>query len=178
MVRELGPVLADVQPTLASLRELSPDLEKLFGDLRPLIKAGRTGLPALSRVLRGIDPTLASTGPFLQQLNPILEYLETQQSTISDFLGVPGSALAVKVPARPGSQTLGHALPQIIVTGSQTLPAMRRTAVNHGNSYDPPGALTLPAFKDPSKFSLPSFDCDHVGTKPPTNTPGCLTAEP
>ena len=178
LVRDLGPVLADVQPTLASLRSLSPDLEKLFGDLRPLIAAGRTGLPALSRVLRGLDPTLASTGPFLQQLNPILEFLETQQSTISDFLGIPGAALALKVPARPGSQTLGHALPQVIVTGSQSAPATSRTADNRGNSYYPPGALASPAFKDPSKFALPSFDCNHVGTKPPTNNPGCLTSEP
>ncbi len=178
LVRDLGPVLADVQPTLASLRTLSPDLEQLFGDLRPLITAGRTGLPALSRVLRGIDPTLASTGPFLQQLNPILEYLETQQSAISDFLGVGPGTLGLKVAARPGSQTLGHALPQIIMAGTQTLPALNRTVDNRGNAYYPPGALASPSVKDPSRFALPSFDCGNGGVKAPDLTPGCLTSEP
>ena len=178
LVRDLEPVLADVQPTLASLRTLSPDLQKLFTDLRPLIAAGRTGFPALSRVLRGIDPTLAATGPFLQQLNPILEYLEVNQSQVTSFISVGPSALKLKVPARPGDQTLGHALPQVIVTGSQTLPALNRTADNRGNAYHGPGALANPGVKDPSKMILPSFDCNHVGTKPPTNTPGCFTAEP
>ncbi len=178
LVRDLGPVLADAQPTLASLRGLSPDLEQLFGDLRPLIAAGRTGFPALSRVLRGLDPTLAATGPFLQQLNPILEFLETQQPTVSDFLGIPPAALGLKVPARPGSQTLGHALPQVIVTGTQTLPALKRTADNRGNAYYPPGALTGGGLKDPSKFSLPSFDCESSGVKPPDRTPGCHLSGP
>ncbi len=178
LVRDLGPVLADVQPTLVSLRGLSPDLQQLFTDLRPLIAAGRTGFPALSRVLREIDPTLASTGPFLQQLNPILEYLETQQPTVSDFLGVPPAALKLKVPARPGSQTLGHALPQIIVTGAQTLPALNRTADNRGNAYYPPGAQTDPGLKDPARFALPSFDCENSGVKAPTTTPGCYVSGP
>ena len=178
LVRDLEPVLQDVQPTLVSLRTLSPDLEQLFSDLRPLIAAGRTGFPALTRVLRGVDPALASTGPFLQQLNPILEFFETQQSTISDFLGVPPSALKLKVAARPGSQTLGHALPQVIVTGSQTFPARNRTPDNRGNSYLPPGAGALPGIKDPSKFILPSFDCGNSGTKPPTDTPGCYESAP
>ncbi len=176
LVRDLGPVLTDVQPTLASLRTLSPDLEKLFTDLRPLIAAGRTGFPALSRVLRGVDPALAETGPFLQQLNPILEFLETQQPTVSDFFGVGPSAFGLKVAPAPGS--LGHALPQVLMTGSQTLPAMTRTADNRGNSYYPPGALVSPGTKDPSKFILPNFDCNHVGVKPPTDTPGCFTAAP
>ena len=178
LVRDLKPVLADAQPTLASLRTLSPDLQRLFSDLRPLIAAGRTGFPALSRILRGLDPTLASAGPFLQQLNPVLEYFETHQSTISDFLSNPPSAFGLKVAAPPNSGTNGHALPQVLITGPQTLPAMQRTADNRGNSYYPPGALAGPGIKDPQKFSLPSFDCANSGVKVPTNTPGCYLSAP
>ena len=57
------PVLEDAQPTLASLGRLAPDLERLFSALDPLIAAGRSGFPAMARVLRGLDPTLASCGP-------------------------------------------------------------------------------------------------------------------
>ncbi len=180
LIRDLRPVLVDVQPTLASLRTLSPDLNQLFLDLRPLITAGRTGFPALGRVLRGLDPTLSAAGPFLQQVNPILEYFETQQSTLSDFLGVPPSAFGLKVPtaAGPGTGTNGHALPQVLVFGTQSLPAMTRTSDNRGNSYYPPGALAGSGIKDPTKFSLPAFDCANSGVKPPTDTPGCYLSAP
>ncbi len=175
VVRDLGPVLADVQPTLTSLEALSPDLEKLFTDLRPLIAAGRTGFPALGRVLNGLDPTLASTGPFLQQLNPILEFLETQQPTLSDFFGTPPSAFGLKL--APAGESMGHALPQIIVTGMQSLTAATRTADNRGNAYNRAGVLAEAGVKDPTRFILPSFDCDNSGgPKPPTNTPGCSVA--
>ncbi len=176
LVRDLEPVLRDVQPTLASLRGLSPDLQQLFTDLRPLIAAGRSGFPALSRVLNGLDPTLASTGPLLQQLNPVLEFLETQQSTISDFFSNPPSAFGLKV--APSNGSLGHALPQVIVAGTQTLPAANRTPDNRGNAYFPPGALASPAIKDPSQFILPSFDCDNSGVKAPDSTPGCTLSQP
>ncbi len=179
LIQDLKPVLVDVQPTLASLRTLSPDLQKLFTDLRPLIAAGRTGLPALSKVLDGVDPALAAQGPFLQQINPILEFLETQQSTISDFLTQGGAATSLKVPIADGVGSTGHALPQVIVTGSQTLPATNRTADNRGNSYYRPGDLAGPELKSPSIYSLPSFDCDNVGgPKAPTDTPGCVVAGP
>ena len=179
LIQDLKPVLQDVQPTLASLRTLSPDLQQLFTDLRPLIAAGRTGLPALSNILDGLDPTLASTGPVLQQLNPVLQFLETEQSTISDFLGNGPSALALKLPSVAGSGTNGHALPQVIVFGSQTVPSATRTKDNRGNSYYAPGALTDQTLKDPNVFSLPSFDCDNAGgPKPPTDTPGCLVQKP
>ena len=64
-----------------------------------------TGLPALSRVLRGLDPTLAAIGPFLQQLNPVLEFLELYQSTVSDFISIGASAPAIKRrhAGRPGA---------------------------------------------------------------------------
>jgi len=44
-------VLDDLQPTVASLGDLSPDLENLFKNVDPLIDAGDKGLPALSRTL-------------------------------------------------------------------------------------------------------------------------------
>ena len=124
LIRDLDPVLDDLQPTLVSLRELSPDLQNLFDNLDPLITAGDKGLPALSRILRGLDPTLASAGPFLQQLNPLLRYLEFNQTKLSDFLAIPASTLNGKRATVPGSKSNGHVLPQIIMTGAETLPAL------------------------------------------------------
>lgn len=173
LLTDLDPVLDDLQPTLASLRGLSPDLEDLFHNLDPLIDAGDEGLPALSRTLRGLDPALKTTGPFLQQLNPILSFLELNQVKISDFLDIPPATLGGIRSTVPGSKSNGHVLPQIILAGEQSLPALKRTKGNRGNAY-------LPPTSSPGAQSqiLPSFDCDNSGEKGPTNRPGCEVAGP
>jgi ABC-type transporter Mla subunit MlaD len=178
LVRDLKPLLDDVRPTLRAVRDLAPDLRALFADLRPLIAAGKDGLPALGAVLRGLDPTLAETGPLLQQLNPILQYLELNQITLTNFLDIGEAALKFQVTPASGGKSLGHALPQLITLGSQSLAADERTPDNRGNAYFGPEALRNLGLKDPSRFSHPSFDCNHVGEKPPSNTPGCFTQGP
>lgn len=172
LVHDLGPVLADLQPTLVSLHQLSPDLRRLFQNVDPLIAAGDKGLPALSRTLRGLDPALASAGPFLQQLNPLLRFLELNQVKVADFMDVPGATLGGIESTAPGSKSNGHVLPQVIVAGAQTLPALTRSGDNRGDAYEPPDARI-----DPTAQTLPSFDCKG-GDKPPTSTPGCKTAGP
>ena len=168
LIRDLDPVLDDLQPTLASLRRLSPDLENLFDNLDPLISAGDDGLPALSRTLRGLDPTLEATGPFLQQVNPLLRYLEFNQTKITDFMGIAGGTLGGIRAAPAGSKSNGHVLPQVIMLGSESLPALRRSKTNRGNAYIRPDAN-----REPNTMILPSFDCDNSGVKGPTNTPAC-----
>jgi phospholipid/cholesterol/gamma-HCH transport system substrate-binding protein len=172
LIRDLDPVLTDLQPTLAALRRLSPDLTNLFDNVDPLITAGDKGLPAASRVLRGLDPALASTGPFLQQLNPVLQFLELNQAKISDFFAIGPATLAGIRATVPGSKSNGHVLPQIILLGSQSLPALTRSKDNRGNAYLAPNAR-----RDPSTLTLPSFDCNNSGAKGPTNTPGCNVAK-
>ncbi|MEA2157326.1 MAG: phospholipid/cholesterol/gamma-HCH transport system substrate-binding protein [Solirubrobacteraceae bacterium] len=173
LIRDLQPVLTDLQPTLVALRRLSPDLENLFNNIDPLISAGDNGLPALSRVLRGLDPTLSSAGPFLQQLNPVLQFLELNQAKVADFLAIAPSTLGGIRSTVPGSKSNGHVLPQIILTGDQSLPALTRSKTNRGNAYLAPNAK-----RDPSSLTLPSFDCANSGVKGPTNTPGCNVAPP
>ncbi|MGH2840965.1 MAG: MlaD family protein [Solirubrobacteraceae bacterium] len=173
LIRDLEPVLDDLQPTTASLRKLSPDLENLFRNLGPLITAGDKGLPALTRVLRGLDPTLEATGPFLQQLNPLLRYLELNQMKVSDFFNIGPVALGGIRGTAPGSKSNGHVLPQIIMLGTQSLPAFVRGLDNRGNAYLRPNSL-----RDPGTLVLPSFDCRRTGEKPPTDTPGCKEQGP
>lgn len=174
LIRDLDPVLDDLQPTLASLRRLSPDLENLFDNIDPLIRAGDDGLPALSRILRGLDPTFAATGPFLQQINPLLRYLEFNQTKLTDFMSIAPATLGGIRAAPAGSKSNGHVLPQIIMFGAESLPAPTRTKTNRGNAYIRPDAN-----RDPEKMILPSFDCHNAGgEKGPTNTPGCRVQGP
>ncbi|MDQ3607386.1 MAG: MCE family protein [Actinomycetota bacterium] len=183
LIRDLEPVLDDLQPTLVSLETLSPDLERLFEDIDPLVEAADVGFPPLAAVLRELDPTLRSTGPFLQQLNPILEFLELYQPTVSDFISVGAGALGNTPPEGRGAGefTNGHALPQVIMLGDQTLPSMTRTPTNRGNAYLPPSAKTYDTYKagDPPNFILPNWDCANAGGEMPAGEdPGCDVMEP
>ena len=179
LLRDLEPVLEDAVPTLASLRRLAPHLNDLFEDLDPLIEAGEVGFPALARVLRGLEPTLAAFGPFLQQLNPILSYLELNQPTISDFLNIGPSALNLKLPTGADNKSQGHALPQLIVTGSQSIPSATRTPENRGNAYFKPGSLNFDQYKQ-GFYVFPNWDCVPAGgeRKAGEEVPGCFVQEP
>ena len=148
-------MLTDLQPTLVSLRRLSPDLENLFDNLDPLIEAGDDGLPALSRTLRGLDPTLAAAGPFLRQLNPLLPFLELNQVKLSDFFAVPPSVLGGIRSTVPGSKSNGHVLPQVIVAGAQMLPALTRTAGEPRQRLPGAGRAARPGRADPAELRLP-----------------------
>ncbi len=93
LVTDLLPAAADLGPTLRDLRDVSPDLRATFRSLDPLIRAGRTGVPALGRTVRGAGPVVDSLNPFLDELNPILSLLGFYQTRISGFLSNGGAAL-------------------------------------------------------------------------------------
>jgi phospholipid/cholesterol/gamma-HCH transport system substrate-binding protein len=176
LIQDLQPVARDLQPTLRDVRALSPDLRRFFRDLDPLIKVSRTGLPAGSEVLRGLKPTLAELTPFLQQINPILQYFEASQFQVTDFLTNGAAALADTEPSPSGGN--GHYLRQFGPTGSESLAIHRkRLETNRGNAY--PGPLAL--FGDlEGKGIWPNYDCKPSGGEvaPAEGKPGCRIAGP
>jgi phospholipid/cholesterol/gamma-HCH transport system substrate-binding protein len=167
LVKELQPVAQQLGPTLASVRTLSPYLRSFFTNLGPLITASKTGLPAIRDTLRGATPLLASLGPFLEQLNPILTWLSLHQQLISDFISNGAGGLAATTTSFSGGT--GHYLRQFGPVGAETLAiASNRDADNRGNTYPPPLWLADPASfsaggKFPGSFALPSWDCTNSG---------------
>ncbi len=174
LIQDLRPVAQDLQPTLRDVHALAPDLRRFFRDLDPLIKVSRKGLPAGSEVLRGLKPTLAELTPFLQQINPILQYLEASQFQVSDFITNGAAALADTTASPSGG--VGHYLRQFGPTGSESLAIYRkRQSTNRGNSY--PGPLAL--FGDLEGAGIfPNYDCKASGgeVKPSEGNPGCRVA--
>jgi virulence factor Mce-like protein len=174
LIDDLGPVARDLRPTLVDLRRMSPDLQNLFVALPAAIRASRTGLPALSRVLRGLRPVLDATGPFLAQLNPVLQWLVYQQGTVSNFVQIPGWALAGKAATQIEGAN-GHVLPQLIMAGSQSMISPTRSPDNRGNAYFKPDALNLDTYRK-GFFILPNWDCNNAGGEHPPEgrNPGCV----
>jgi virulence factor Mce-like protein len=167
---ELFGELGERRDALAnSIRILPTFLDEAKSTL-PRVRTFSTNTEPL---LRDLDPVLATTGPFLRPLNPILSFSELNQVKISDFFAIPPATLGGIRSTVPGSKSNGHVLPQVIVAGEQTLPALTRTKANRGNAYLPPTSSP-----DPQAQILPSFDCANSGEHGPTNRPGCKVAGP
>jgi virulence factor Mce-like protein len=171
LIRDLRPVAQDLGPTLHSVRLLAPDLRRLFANLSPLIEVSRKGLPALRDTLTGARPLLGATGPFLSQLNPILQFLELYQKQTSDFLGHGAHALAAKTATNtPGG--VGHYLRQQGPNGIESagIFGTKRAAINRGNAYNPPTYAGDP--ETARRGIYPEWDCANAGgPKPPTTGP-------
>ncbi len=175
LIRALVPVAHDLGPTLHSVQVLSPYLRRLFVNLGPLITASKTGLPAIRDVLQGATPLLGALAPFLEQVNPILNWLSLHQQLISDFLSNGATGIAAKSSQVGGSGVTcggvpcGHYLRQFAPVGGETLSFFTtRDPNNRGNTYPPPLWLANPLSlsaggKFPGSFALPSWDCKNTG---------------
>ena len=174
LIDDLGPVARDLAPTLADLRLTAPDMSTFFTSLPAVVSASEAGLPALSRVLRGLSPVLDATAAFMRQFNPILQWLVYQQGTVSNFVAMPGWALkGTASTTNPNSN--GHILPQLIVTGSQTMITPTRSPDNRGNAYFLPDALNFDTYRAGYEI-LPNWDCVPAGgeQRPAPDDPGCI----
>ena len=173
LVQDLRPVARDLQPALRDMRALSPDLRRFFRDLDPLIDAAKEGMPATAEILRGLKPTLAELAPFLHQVNPILQFLETQQFQVTDFLSNGAGALADTTASASGAN--GHYLRQFGPTGVESAAMHReRLSTNRGNSY--PGPLALFGQKGGDFKIFGNFDCkpSKGERRPGGSDPGCF----
>ena len=182
LVRDLRPALRDALPTLRDVQALSPDLRRTFTDLDPLISAGRTGLPATTQTLDGARPMLAELQPFLEQLNPVLQFLEYHQLDTADFISNGAATLADTVPTTTPDE-VGHYLRQFGPVGPETVGMYaNRPAASRGDAYLNPGALS--GEKRARAMIFPNFDCANAGgermTQAPdsADAPSCFVQDP
>jgi ABC-type transporter Mla subunit MlaD len=170
LIDNLIPVARDLSPTLASVRELSPNLRDLFVKLGDLEVVAKTGLPAARSFLDGLRPVLDQLDPFLANLNPILRYLEFQKGTVVDFLAGPGVALSGKYEGQPGDPAARHGLRQLGYIGQEALSIYpQRLATNRGSGYMAPGDLN--SYTSAVNGIFPNFDCRNTDYGPGSTDP-------
>jgi phospholipid/cholesterol/gamma-HCH transport system substrate-binding protein len=170
VVADLKLAMDDLAPSLDDLGDLGPDLRDLFANLDPLVTISRRSLPATSEILDGLRPLLGELGPWLQEVNPILDWVSQHQYTLTDMFANLGVATAARTRSQvPGAP--GHYLRQFGPTGIETVSIHpNRVSGNRGNAYLNPLGVVGPSIAE--KGVLPSFDCDHVGgEKPAGGTP-------
>lgn len=175
LLRELRPALAALPPAFEDLERMAPDLRALAAALDPLVRAGRRGLPAATGVLEGVRPLLAATGPFLSELNPVLEWLEYNQRLVAGlFNGVLG--VVDTVPTQTDRE-VGHYLRAIAPLGPEALAMYgNRLPSNRGNAYLSPVAGMSRRLAH--EMILPSWDCDNTGRGEFTTRKGGTNDQP
>ena len=87
-------------------------------------RSPRPACPPSATCSTGTTPLLASLGPFLEQLNPVLSWLSLHQQLIADFISNGAAGIAAKTTSFSGDGT-GHYLRQF-------QPAGRRDALVRG----------------------------------------------
>src|SRR3954467_13591721 len=110
LVTDLQPVAQKLNPTVKDLADLSPNLKQLFIDLDPLITASKVYLPQAERFLNGAPPVLEGLHNFLQELNPVLSYLNYDARAITAFLS--NGAATANYRFKTDSGNIMHALAQ------------------------------------------------------------------
>lgn len=164
LVQDLLPVANDISPTLRSVRRLSPNLRSLFYDLDDLTRASKRGFPALSRVLRGLGPTLEELDPFLANLNPVVSWLRLNRTSITDFLSSPPAGLSDTLPTDPGQPSARHSLRQLSYLSQESLAVYAdRLPENRGNGYLKPYDQLIKQGEAARLGIFPNFDCDQIG---------------
>jgi virulence factor Mce-like protein len=169
LVNDLIPVARDLSPTLASVRQLSPNLRSLFFDLDELNKASKKGLPATRKYLEGFGPLFDQLDPSLAELNPILSYLTYYRGFIGDFFAGPPAGLAGNFVPLEGQPAPRRGLRQLSYLSSEALAINpTRVSTNRGNGYLEPDALDATAS---AAGIFKNFDCKNLDYTPASQNP-------
>ena len=104
--------------------------------LDSLIRAGRTGVPALGRTVRGAGPVVDALNPFLDELNPVLSLLGFYQTRVAGFLTNGGAALQ-------GDFGGERYAPNTVLFESRSFERFtERQELDRGHAYLPPNEFT------------------------------------
>jgi phospholipid/cholesterol/gamma-HCH transport system substrate-binding protein len=199
LVRELQPVALQLRPTLRDLGRLAPDLQHLFTKLDPVIDESGDTLPEAEKFLRclnGSDPcdedpqgneqpgVLESLYPYLEELNPILAYLNYYQAQVGAFFTNGVGSLYGSLAPLNENEGPRHYLRQFGVTNARGVGLQTsRQTWERGNAYPSPNFYNR--FRPLG--ALEAWDCDNTGvgevpdpvTSPPNATaPPCLIQPP
>jgi virulence factor Mce-like protein len=184
LLHDLRPALRDLGPTVRSVGDFSPDLQRLFRNLDPLLDRSRTSLPASRQLFDGLRPVVGKLGPWLSEVNPILDWLGQSEYTVTDIMGNLGVATSARTKSGD-PRSPGHYLRQYGPSGAETVAVHpERLSSNRGNTYVNPlehtSAISPEAFKS---GILASGDCRNAGgekpaTDGPTGSPPCRVQKP
>ncbi len=165
----LRPVIPLLSPALLEVDELAPELRRTFDGLNPLITAGRTGLPALGRILDSAKPALDVLDIAASLLTPLADYLRIYRGDVIAWAARVGAATNYSLPNATNDEEKGLRVLSPI-TEEGFVGYSRRLPSNRYNPYTAPGGLAKLA------SGLEAYDCRN--TSNPQTSPVLGAAPP
>ncbi len=85
LIDELRPAATPLSQALIASVPLAPELRTLMVNLRPLTEASAAGVPALEQFLNESVPWLTRLTPYLGNLVPVINYINTYRRELAAF---------------------------------------------------------------------------------------------
>ena len=175
----LLPIAPLVQPAVTAIDTDVPAVKSLFQALPATVAAGRSGLPALTRIVNAIPAAFTQLYPAARQIIPVMQLFATyrEEALVAPFANTSsvlnGRMVGPegKILVRPG---FGVYLSNETVAGW-----VKRLPTNRANPYVTPDGLS----KLWTQGFLDSYDCRNIHNPlylPPlgTGVPPCVTQGP
>jgi phospholipid/cholesterol/gamma-HCH transport system substrate-binding protein len=138
LIDELRPAAVQLTPVLRSVTVVAPELRDLLSNLGPLTAASKAGDPALEQFLDDSVPFLVALKPFLGNLVPVFNYINSYRREIAAFFANSTASTQGTL----GSATQGN-LHYVRVSNPINPEALTgyptRPSSNRGNPYLGPG---------------------------------------
>lgn len=140
LIDELRPAAVPLSHALQSTSVLAPELRALLVDIGPLTSASRVGVPTLGRFLDQTVPWLTRLKPYLGNLVPVINYINTYRRELAAFFA-NGAATTQATSSNIVQTKVLHYLritnpvnPEVLTTYGN------RLSSNRGNPYPTPGS--------------------------------------
>jgi phospholipid/cholesterol/gamma-HCH transport system substrate-binding protein len=142
LIDELRPAAAKLTPALQKTVLLAPELRDLMVDIAPLVSASKAGVPAFERFLDDTVPWLARLKPYLGNVVPVVNYINTYRREIAAFFA--NSTATTQATSANITQTkqlhylrISNPVNPEVLTSYQ-----KRLFSNRGNPYMAPGGYS------------------------------------
>ncbi len=142
LIDELRPAAVQLTPALQAVAVFAPELRDLLTNIAPLTNASKAGVPALEQFLRDSVPWLARLKPYLGNLVPVINYINSYRREIAAFFA--NSTAATQARQSNNAQTkvlhylrISNPVNPEVLTNYQT-----RLESNRGNPYSQPDSYT------------------------------------
>lgn len=151
---QLRPAERALTPLLRQTERFAPPFDSFLTALGPLTKAGKSGLPALSKSLALTSPLLEALRPVLHNIDPFLQYTDEYLPSLQAFFAnlTAASQATIGNSNVRTSSVRQHYLRSGQYIGPESLAVYsKRIGTNRANPYTHPGAFSelgsgLPVF--------------------------------
>jgi phospholipid/cholesterol/gamma-HCH transport system substrate-binding protein len=138
LIDELHPAAVALNPVLQGLTVLAPELRSLLVDIAPLTRASRAGFPALQHFLTDSVPFLTAAKPYLGNLVPVIDYIDTYRREIAAFFA-NSTATTQGVAASAYGRNLHYLRISNPINPESLATYAQRPATNRSDPYLAPG---------------------------------------